>query len=173
MNVRPTPETDACSKSIDQSNFEDYWRDDFEEFAWVPADFARKLESERDGVLYARWMGDTGSTGSQGHAGNVGDGGESGRQHPEQARPAWAASWADSDTILCADGKARRFEPGIFPLAHGLPRGVVPSGDPGSAEYANATGEARVMRLKGYGNAICAPLAAMFISTCMEVIPHE
>ena len=48
MNVRPTPETDACSKSIDQSNFEDYWRDDFEEFAWVPADFARKLESERD-----------------------------------------------------------------------------------------------------------------------------
>lgn len=29
------------------------------------------------------------------------------------------------------------------------------------------------MRLKGYGNAICAPLAAMFIETCMEVIPHE
>ena len=128
---------------------------------------------EFDGVLYARWVGDTGSEGSQGHAGNVGDGGEPGRQHSQQARPAWEASWADSDTILCSDGKARRFEPGIFPLAHGLPRGVVPSGDPGSAEYANATGEARVMRLKGYGNAICAPLAAMFISTCMEVIPHE
>ena len=75
--------------------------------------------------------------------------------------------------LQCADGKARRFEPGIFPLAHGLPRGVVPSGDPSEQSYANATGEARVMRLKGYGNAICAPLAAMFISTCMEVIPHE
>ena len=75
--------------------------------------------------------------------------------------------------LQCADGKARRFEPGIFPLAHGLPRGVVPSGDPSEQSYANATGEARVMRLKGYGNAINAPLAAMFISTCMEVIPHE
>lgn len=127
---------------------------------------------EFDGVLYARWVGDAGSTGSQGHAGNVSDGGEPGRQHPQQARPAWSASWADSDTILCADGKARRFEPGIFPLAHGLPRGVVPSGDPGSAEYANATGEARVMRLKGYGNAINAPLAALFIQTCMEVLPE-
>jgi DNA (cytosine-5)-methyltransferase 1 len=126
--------------------------------------------TERDGTLYVRWVGDTGSEGSQGHAGNGDDGGEPGRQHQEQARPAWETSWADSDTILCADGKARRFERSIFPLASGLPRGVVPSGDPGSAEYANATGEARVMRLKGYGNAICAPLAAMFISTCMEVI---
>jgi hypothetical protein len=43
-----TPETDACAKSIDQSNFEDSWKDDFEEFAWVPADFARQLERERD-----------------------------------------------------------------------------------------------------------------------------
>jgi hypothetical protein len=43
-----TPETDACAKSIDQSNFEDSWKDDFEEFAWVPADFARQLERERN-----------------------------------------------------------------------------------------------------------------------------
>lgn len=93
---------------------------------------------------------------------------------PEQeaGRPGYADAWAHTDLIGCADGKARRFEPGIFPLAHGLPRGVVPSGDPGIAEYANATGEARVMRLKGYGNAIAAPLAAMFISTCMEVLPE-
>jgi hypothetical protein len=48
MSERPTPETDACAKSIDQSNFEDSWKDDFEEFAWVPADFARQLERERD-----------------------------------------------------------------------------------------------------------------------------
>jgi hypothetical protein len=43
-----TPETDDLAKSIDQSNFEDSWKDDFEEFAWVPAEFSRKLECERD-----------------------------------------------------------------------------------------------------------------------------
>ena len=42
----PTPRTDACAKNIDQSNFEDSWKDDFEEFAWVPADFARTIETE-------------------------------------------------------------------------------------------------------------------------------
>ena len=41
-----TPRTDACAKSIDQSNFADSWKDDFEEFAWVPADFARTIEIE-------------------------------------------------------------------------------------------------------------------------------
>jgi hypothetical protein len=48
MREQPTPEVDACAKSIDQSNFEDSWKDEFEEFAWVPADFARKLERERN-----------------------------------------------------------------------------------------------------------------------------
>jgi DNA (cytosine-5)-methyltransferase 1 len=118
-------------------------------------------------------MGDTGSEGSQGLTGNVGDGGEPGRQHPQQARPAWAASWVDFDLIPCRDGKARRVESGVKPLVAGLPRGVVPSCDPGAPGYANETSEARVMRLKGYGNAICAPLAAMFIETCMEVIPYD
>ena len=128
---------------------------------------------ERDGVLYARWAGDTGSEGSQGLAGDVGDGSEPGRQHQEQARPAWAASWTDFDLIPCRDGKARRSQRSVAALAPRLPRGVVPSCDPGAPGYANETSEARVMRLKGYGNAICAPLAAMFIETCMEVIPHE
>lgn len=48
MSNRPTPETDAVAEGVDQSNFEDSWRDDFKEFAWVPAEFARKLERERD-----------------------------------------------------------------------------------------------------------------------------
>ena len=43
-----TPETDEIAEGVDQSNFEYSWRDDFEEFAWVPAEFARKLERERD-----------------------------------------------------------------------------------------------------------------------------
>ena len=35
---------------------------------------------------------------------------------------------------------------------------------------ADATAEARVMRLKGYGNAIVAPAAQTFIETVMECI---
>ena len=73
-------------------------------------------------------------------------------------RPAWAAG----DFIPCADGKARRAQPGIFPLAPGLPRGVVPSSDP-SAQEANNSSEARVGRLRGYGNAIIPQVAATFI----------
>lgn len=46
-----TPETDEIAEGVDQSNFEDSWRDDFEEFAWVPAEFARKLERERNQVI--------------------------------------------------------------------------------------------------------------------------
>ena len=42
--------------------------------------------------------------------------------------------WSASDLIPCGDGKARRVEPGSFPLAHGVP--------------------ARVGRLRAYGNAI-------------------
>ena len=125
---------------------------------------------ERDGTLYARWMGDTSLTGPQGHSGDERDGGEPRRQHPQQARPARAASWTHSIAIPCRDGKARRVEPSIQPLVNGVPRGVVPSGDPGDPSYANATGEARVMRLKGYGNAIVPPLAALFIRTAFEAI---
>ena len=48
MSNEPRPETNNCARNIDQSNFEDFWKDDFEEFAWVTADFACKLERERD-----------------------------------------------------------------------------------------------------------------------------
>jgi hypothetical protein len=50
---------------------------------------------------------------------------------------------------------------------------VVPSCDPGAPGYANETAEARVMRLKGYGNAICAPLAAMFIVEACHAIQDQ
>ena len=40
----PTPITDAAAGAIDQSNFEDSWKDDFEEFAWVTTDTTRDLE---------------------------------------------------------------------------------------------------------------------------------
>jgi len=70
--------------------------------------------------------------------------------------------------ILCRDGKARRTEPSIQPLVAVLPRGVVYGSDPVTPEYANATGEARAVRLKGYGNAIVPELAAEFITAFEE-----
>lgn len=69
--------------------------------------------------------------------------------------------WNNYRLIPCRDGKARRLEPGTPPLVNGLPKGMVYSGDPGLS--VNETGEARVMRLKGYGNAIMPAVAAEFI----------
>jgi len=54
--------------------------------------------------------------------------------------------WADADWLPCKDGKWRPIEPGSFPLAHGA--------------------AARVGRLRGYGNAVVAPLATEFIKAC-------
>lgn len=57
--------------------------------------------------------------------------------------------WDDYSIVHCRDDKARRFEPGSFPLAHGLP--------------------GRVGLLRGYGNAIVPQTAAAFIEACQEV----
>jgi len=56
--------------------------------------------------------------------------------------------WSDADWLFCRDGKWRPVEPQSFPLAHG------------AAE--------RVGRLRGYGNAIVAPVAQAFIETYLE-----
>jgi DNA (cytosine-5)-methyltransferase 1 len=57
--------------------------------------------------------------------------------------------WESADWLGCRDGKWRPVEPGTFPLAHGAP--------------------GRVGRLRGYGNAICAPLAQAFIEEFMSL----
>ena len=79
-----------------------------------------------------------------------------------------AVDWAAGDWLPCADGKARPVEPGIEPLVARLPGELVPSGDP-SESYANASTEGRVGRLRGYGNAIVPPLAAVFIEAYLDV----
>ncbi|WP_020473363.1 DNA cytosine methyltransferase [Zavarzinella formosa] len=56
--------------------------------------------------------------------------------------------WDTFDLIPCRDGKARRIEPGSFPLAHGIP--------------------GRVGLLRGYGNAIVPQVAAVFIRAFIE-----
>jgi len=94
-----------------------------------------------------------------------------GRERPELCKRAEQLSvgprgafdfWSDHRLVPCRDGKARRIESGVEPLVDGLPRGVVSVGDCGVQE-AQATAEARVMRLKGYGNAIVPQAAAQFL----------
>ena len=59
-----------------------------------------------------------------------------------------AGFWSHYDLIPCADGKARRIEPGTFPLANGV--------------------SGRVGLLRGYGNAIVPEVAAEFIQAYLE-----
>jgi DNA (cytosine-5)-methyltransferase 1 len=89
----------------------------------------------------------------EGHSGDVVDWNQSGRKHAHAARPIAAAgrhSWGDN-WVGCADGKKRRIEPGIEPLAHGI--------------------SGRVGLLRGYGNAIVPQLAAEFMKAFLECRP--
>jgi DNA (cytosine-5)-methyltransferase 1 len=83
----------------------------------------------------------------QDHDGPVG--GNEAVDGPQQPSPT-NGHWRDADWLFCRDGKWRPVEPGTFPLAHGSP--------------------ARVGRLRGYGNAIAAPVAQTFIESVMEII---
>ena len=76
----------------------------------------------------------------------------SGRRHGRQCEPAGSVGsagiagnhfWSNADWLNFRDGKQRPVEPGSFPLAHGSP--------------------ARVVRLRGYGNAIVPEVAQAFI----------
>lgn len=58
--------------------------------------------------------------------------------------------WREADWLFCRDGKWRPVEPGTFPLADGSP--------------------ARVGRLRGYGNAVAAPVAQTFIESVMDIL---
>jgi len=71
------------------------------------------------------------------------------------------------DWIYCGDEKYRPIKSSIAPLVNGVARGVVYSG---GAIDPNNTGLAKSIRIKGYGNAIVAPLATQFISAIMEII---
>jgi DNA (cytosine-5)-methyltransferase 1 len=66
----------------------------------------------------------------------------------QQSQDALVVFWRDTNWLPCSDGKARPVEPGTFPLAHGVTN--------------------RVGRLRAYGNALCAPVAATFIKAAME-----
>ena len=57
--------------------------------------------------------------------------------------------WGDFTAVQCADGKARRLEPGTFPLVDGFPY--------------------RLDLIRGYGNAINPWLGAKFVSLYREI----
>jgi DNA (cytosine-5)-methyltransferase 1 len=107
---------------------------------------------ERDGVLEARRMGNAEQQRLEGFSGTIN----------ERSEPGWigqdkngstteAGFWTDYRLANCRDGKTRRVptEPAFFPLAHGIP--------------------ARVVRLRGYGNAIVPQVAAEFIKAFYEI----
>lgn len=118
-------------------------------------------------------VGESFQPGLEGLTGDGNHGNQPGRLGTDSARPVAAASaaWDASDLLPCRDGKARRTQSGLFPLVDGLPRGLGPGGDPRrpipEAE-ANATAEARVNRLRGYGNAIVPQVAALFLRAYLE-----
>lgn len=73
------------------------------------------------------------------------------RRVPDELIPSGVTrgAWADAEWWYCTDGKARAAQPGSFPLATGAP--------------------ARVGRLRGTGNALCAPQAQAFIEAFLDV----
>jgi DNA (cytosine-5)-methyltransferase 1 len=103
------------------------------------------------------WVADADNAGPQGHGRHVELDGPQGREAAERhvgtgsvgvSGPLPANGfWGDADWLGCRDGKWRPVEPGTFPLVNGA---------------AN-----RVGRLRGYGNAIVAPVAQIFIESVM------
>ena len=76
--------------------------------------------------------------------------------------------WAAADWLLCRDGRWRPVEPGTFPLVDGPAARV---GQRGADWHAPAGPEGighRAGRLKGYGNAINAEAARVFIECVMD-----
>ena len=74
--------------------------------------------------------------------------------------------WNDVDWLFCRDGKWRPVKSSVQRLADGLPGSVVQGCDfvPASSPLAQSTkASRRVMRLRGYGNAIVPKAAALFI----------
>jgi len=77
------------------------------------------------------------------------------------------SGWNDVDWLFCRDGKWRPVKSSVQRVADGIPGGMVQGGDflSASQPLAQSTKAARrVMRLRGYGNAIVPQAAALFIN---------
>lgn len=96
-------------------------------------------------------MGNTLESRLERHTGHESDWNKPGRQPSQETGPATSPGgnsiWA-GHYVPCADGKARRIEPGIEPLVNGI--------------------SGRVGLLRGYGNAIVPQLAAAFVMAAAD-----
>jgi DNA (cytosine-5)-methyltransferase 1 len=93
-------------------------------------------------------MADSKSLRDERSRGIAGSKNQEGRERGIRSSLGCSNFWANAAVVQCRDGKARRFEPGSFPLAHGLP--------------------GRVGLLRGYGNAIVPQVAAQFIQAFLD-----
>ena len=122
---------------------------------WFVADCASTGLAQRDGAgAFAAGEPNAEPQRGGGLHGPLTDAGSGRRGGPGEGQDqfAWGAEafWSDEgDWIIGADGKARRVEPSICLLAHGIP--------------------ARVGRLRAYGNAIVPQVAAQVIAAYMDV----
>lgn len=87
------------------------------------------------------------------------------RDRPEQKHP-----WSRGVGVRGNAGRTRPIEPGVFPLAYGLPRSVGPGGTRSERMGLVAAKANRVGRIHGYGNAIVPELAAMFVRVFFESV---
>lgn len=123
----------------------------------LPVPAGRGTESSQQGL--EGFVGDGGGGGEPGWVGAVSGG--------SVAEAGGSRFWSASDILPFRDGKARRVERGTFPLVAGLQKDVVSVCDPSEQEV-EGTPEARVMRLKGYGNSIVPAVAAEFVRAFLE-----
>lgn len=114
----------------------------------------QSLQGGSDGFIGSSEAGGLSDTMCKRQSGSGGvvrqcDSTEGGNQEEHRVVHACGGYWSNSRLVPCADGKQRRIESSIEPLAHGIP--------------------ARVVRLRGYGNAIVPQVAAEFIGAFMDV----
>ena len=88
---------------------------------------------------------------------------------PDRTRPNHGG-WDGADWLGCRDGAWRPVKSSVLGVADGLLKGMVPSGAfvPASSPLAEKQ-ECRVMRLRGYGNAITPQCAQAFIEACLSI----
>ena len=105
---------------------------------------------DAEGRTVCGYVADADNTRSQGHGRPVGQHDAQGRQEPD-GYGTENSFWHDAEYLTGPDGKARRIEPSIRLLAHGVP--------------------ARVGKLRAYGNAIVPQVAAEVIRSYQETRP--
>jgi len=139
---------------------------------------------QADGAIEPGGVGDTGEQGLERHGWDGDDGDKPGWQRTDSAGSVAPPGdvgnpWDDAVWIPCRDGKLRAIQgaaqPGTEPLADEFSGSLGRCRIDGVEVYAPLIekGEARTMRLRGYGNAIVPPLAAEFIRAYLDTLPEK